>query len=96
MQHFSFDAVLGDVASARFLGPDHPRSASGGHVITLDGSPGGIELRNESDDTTDDNEWSAVTDISVAAVLSVVPELCAAPPGVVMPDPSPHYRLESE
>lgn len=78
------------------LGPDHPQSPSGGHVITIDGSPGGIEMRNELDEAADDNDWSAVTDISVAAMLSVVPELCAAPPGVVMPDLSPHYLLESE
>ncbi len=77
------------------LGPDHPRSLSGGHVISLDGVPGRIEMRNEMDDDAYSADWSAVTDISVRAMLSVVPELCAAPPGVVMPDLSPRYRLEN-
>ncbi|MET7768412.1 hypothetical protein [Nocardia sp. NPDC005366] len=77
------------------LGPDHPRSLSGGHVITLDGSPGRIEMRNEMDDEAYSADWSAVTDISVRAMLSAVPQLCAAPPGVVMPDLKPRYRLEN-
>ncbi|WP_328395691.1 hypothetical protein [Nocardia sp. NBC_00416] len=38
---------------------------------------------------------SAVADVSVGARFGVVPELCAAPPGVVMPDLRPHYLLES-
>ncbi|MEU4432996.1 hypothetical protein [Nocardia rhamnosiphila] len=77
------------------LGQDHPSSAAGGHVITLDGNPGVVEMRNEMDDEAYSGDWSAVTDISVAAMLGVVPELCAAPPGVVMPDLRPHYLLES-
>lgn len=77
------------------LGPDHPRSTAGGHVITLDGSPGTIEMRNELDDENFDGEWSAVTDISVNAMLAVVPDLCAAAPGVVTPDLAPRYRLET-
>jgi hypothetical protein len=77
------------------LGPDHPSSLAGGHVITLVGSPGDIEMRNELDDEAYSGDWSAVTDISVAAMLGVVPELCAAPPGVVMPDLRPHYLVES-
>lgn len=40
-------------------------------------------------------DWSAVTDSSVAAMLGVITELCAAPPGVVMPDLRSHYLLES-
>lgn len=77
------------------LGPDHPSSPAGGHMIILAGSPGTIEMRNESDAEGYSADWSAVTDISVAAMLGVVPELCAAPPGVVMPDLRPHYLLES-
>lgn len=78
------------------LGPDHPSSLAGGHVITLDGYPAGIEMRNEMDDETSGGDWSAVTDISVAAMLAAVAPLCAAPPGVLTPDLRPHYRLESE
>lgn len=77
------------------LGPDHPRSLSGGHVITLDGSPCRVEMRNEMDDEAYSADWSAVTDISVRAMLAAVPELCAAPPGVAMPDLTPRYRLEN-
>ncbi|WP_063058037.1 hypothetical protein [Nocardia sienata] len=77
------------------LGQDHPCSPAGGHVITLDGNPGAIEMRNEMDDEAYSGDWSAVTDISVAAMLGVVPELRAAPPGVVAPDLRPHYLLES-
>ncbi|MGA4787284.1 hypothetical protein [Nocardia sp. AB354] len=77
------------------LGPDHPRSRSGGHVITLDGTPSRIEMRNEMDDEAHSADWSAVTDISVRAMLSTIPELCSAPPGVVMPDLDPRYRLET-
>lgn len=77
------------------LGPDHPRSRSGGHVITLDGTPARIEMRNEMDDEAYSADWSAVTDISVRAMLSAVPELCSAPPGVVMSDLDPRYRLET-
>ncbi|MGW6336243.1 hypothetical protein [Nocardia rhamnosiphila] len=76
-------------------GQDHPSSAAGGQVIALDGNPGVVETRNEMDDEAYSGDWSAVTDISVAAMLGVVPELCAAPPGVVMPDLRPHYLLES-
>ncbi|WP_405181139.1 hypothetical protein OG225_08205 [Nocardia sp. NBC_01377] len=77
------------------LGPDHPRSLSGGHVITLDGTPCGVEMRNEMDDEAYSADWSAVTDISVRAMLAALPELCAAPPGVAMPDLTPRYRLEN-
>ncbi|HLS75457.1 MAG TPA: hypothetical protein VK083_01550 [Nocardia sp.] len=77
------------------LGPDHPRSRAGGHVITLDGSPGAVEMRNELDDENYQGEWSAVTDISVNAMLAVVPDLVAAAPGVVTPDLAPRYRLET-
>ncbi|MGW5318357.1 hypothetical protein [Nocardia thailandica] len=77
------------------LGPDHPRSLAGGHVITLDGSPGSVELRNEIDDESASPEWSAVTDISVNAMLGVIPEVCAAAPGVLAPDPSPRYHVET-
>lgn len=77
------------------LGPDHPRSLAGGHVITLDGSPARVELRNEMDDESYSGDWSAVTDISVKAMLDVIPALCAAPPGVATPDLSPRYRLEN-
>ncbi|MEV0542923.1 hypothetical protein [Nocardia salmonicida] len=77
------------------LGPDHPRSLAGGHVITLDGSPARIEMRNELDDESYEGDWSAVTDISVKAMLDVIPELCAAPAGVATPDLSPRYRLET-
>ena len=77
------------------LGSDHPNRPAGGHVITLEGSPGAIEMRNEMDPDAYSADWSAVTDISVAAMLGVVPELCAAPTGVIMPDLRPHYLLES-
>ncbi|MFF3572058.1 hypothetical protein [Nocardia jiangxiensis] len=77
------------------LGPDHPRSLAGGHVITLDGSRARIEMRNELDDETNSGDWSAVTDISVKAMLDVIPELCLAPPGVATPDLSPRFRLET-
>lgn len=52
-----------------------------------------LEMRNEIGNEAYSGDWSAVT--SVAAMLGVVPELCAAPPGVVMPDLRPHYLLES-
>ncbi|MGX1804568.1 hypothetical protein ACWIGI_02530 [Nocardia sp. NPDC055321] len=77
------------------LGPDHPASLSGGHVITLDGDPARIEMRNELDADSYDGDWSAVTDISVKAMLDVIPDLCAAPPGIVMPDLSPRLRVET-
>ncbi|MFI9534017.1 hypothetical protein ACIG56_12310 [Nocardia fusca] len=77
------------------FGQDHPSSPADGHVITLDGNPGVLELRNEMDDEAYSGDWSAVTEISVAVMLGVVPELCAAPPGVVNPDLLPHYLLES-
>lgn len=85
----------GSLAGNAHLGPDRPSRAAGGHAITLDGNPGVIEMRNEMDDEAYSGDWSAVTDISVAAMLGVVPELYAAPPGVVMPDLRPHYLLES-
>ncbi|MEU0538606.1 hypothetical protein ABZ319_01960 [Nocardia sp. NPDC005978] len=77
------------------LGSDHPVSSSGGHVITLDGDPAGIEMRNELDEDSYDGDWSAVTDISVKAMLDVIPALCAAPPGVATPDLSPRFRVET-
>ncbi|WP_405136329.1 hypothetical protein [Nocardia sp. NBC_01388] len=77
------------------LGPDHPRSTAGGHVITLDGSPSRIEMRNELDDESYDGDWSAVTDISVKAILDVIPALCAAPPGVATPDLGTRFTLET-
>lgn len=76
------------------LGPDHPCSLAGGHLITLEGKPGRIEFRSEPDDDSFAADWSAVTDISVTAILNSIPEVCAAPPGVLMPDLSPRYRLE--
>ncbi|MFD1810765.1 hypothetical protein [Rhodococcus gannanensis] len=76
------------------LGPDHPRSLAGGHIIALDGDPARVELRNEMDDESFSADWTAVTDISVKAMLDVVPALCAAPPGVATPDLSPRHRLE--
>lgn len=76
------------------LGPDHPHSLAGGHVITLDGSPMRVEMRNEMDDEAYSADWSAVTDISVRAMLSAIPELCAAPPGVATPELAPRYRQE--
>ncbi|MQY27493.1 hypothetical protein [Nocardia aurantia] len=105
--HMTYRGYLGDrlfmtnaecwhvgAGNAHF-GSDHPRSASGGHVITLAGSPARIELRNELDDETSSGDWAAVTDISVKAMLDVVPELCAAPPGVATPDLSPRFRPEA-
>ncbi|WP_416566931.1 hypothetical protein [Nocardia testacea] len=82
-------------AGNTFPGPDPPSGPAGGQVITPAGNPGVIEMRNEMDDEAYSGDWSAVTEISVAAMLGVVPELCAAPPGVVMPDLRPHYLLES-
>lgn len=76
------------------MGPDHPHSLAGGHIITLDGKPGRIEMRSEPDDESFAADWSAVTDISVNAILNSVPAVCAAPTGVVTPDLSPRYRLE--
>ena len=76
------------------LGPDHPQSLAGGHVITLEGKPGRIEMRSEPEDDTFVADWSAVTDISVKAILDSIPAVCAAPAGVVTPDLSPRYRLE--
>ncbi|MQY20840.1 hypothetical protein [Nocardia macrotermitis] len=105
--HMSYRGYIGDRlfmtnaecwhvgAGNAHLGPDHPRSLAGGHVITLDGSPARIELRNELDDESSEGDWSAVTDISVKAMLDVIPELCAAPPGVATPDLSPRFRLET-
>lgn len=76
------------------LGPDHPDSLAGGHLITLEGKPGRIEFRSVPDDDSFKADWSAVTDISVKAILDSIPAVCAAPPGVLMPDLSPRYRLE--
>ncbi|MCG8316419.1 MAG: hypothetical protein MI976_24675 [Pseudomonadales bacterium] len=76
------------------LGPDHPQSLAGGHVITLEGKPGRIEMRSEPEDDTFVADWSAVTDISVKSILDSIPAVCAAPAGVVTPDLSPRYRLE--
>ncbi len=76
------------------LGPDHPDSLAGGHLITLEGKPGRIEFRSVPDDDSFKADWSAVTDISVKAILDSIPAVCAAPPGLLMPDLSPRYRLE--
>ncbi|MFI5718493.1 hypothetical protein [Nocardia sp. NPDC051750] len=53
-------------------------------------------MRDEMNDEAASAGGSAVTDIPVAAMLSVVPQWCTAPTGVLMPDPSPHNLLESE
>lgn len=76
------------------LGPDHPNSLAGGHLITLYGKPGRVEMRSEPDDEAFNADWSAVTDISVNAMLAAAPALIAAAPGVVIPDLAPRYRLE--
>lgn len=76
------------------LGPDHPDSLAGGHLITLEGKPGRIEFRSVPDDDSFKADWSAVTDISVKAILDSIPAVCAAEPGVLMPDVTPRYRLE--
>lgn len=76
------------------LGPDHPNSLSGGHLISVDGLPGRLEFRSEPEDGSFKADWSAVTDISVNAILDSIPAVCAAPPGVVLPDLTPRYRLE--
>lgn len=75
------------------LGPDHPNSLAGGHRFTVDG-PTRIEVDSAADDLGSGVEWSAVTDISVNAILGVIPAVCAAPPGVLRPNLSPRYRLE--
>lgn len=77
------------------LGPDHPDSLVGGHVVRLDGLPANIEMRVVPEDDAYGGDWSAVTDISVKAMLDIVAAVCAAPPGVVIPDLSPRYQLES-
>ncbi|MET8795044.1 hypothetical protein ABZV91_01060 [Nocardia sp. NPDC004568] len=77
------------------LGQDNPSSPADARVIGLDGTPGVAGTRNEMDGEGYSRDWFAVTDISVAAMLGVVAELCAPPPGVVMPDLRPHYLLES-
>jgi hypothetical protein len=77
------------------LGPDHPNSLAGGHLITLVGKPGRVEMRSEPDDEAFNADWSAVTDISVNAMLAAAPGLIAASPGVVIPDLAPRYRLEA-
>lgn len=76
------------------LGPDHPNSLAGGHLITLEGKPGRVEMRNEPEDDSFKSDWSAVTDISVKAILDSIPAVCSAPAGVVTPDLQPRYRLE--
>lgn len=76
------------------LGPDHPNSLAGGHLIRIDGKPGRIEMSSVPDDNAFKADWSAVTDISVNAILSSIPAVCAAPPGVLTPDLAPRYRLE--
>ncbi|HVL00970.1 MAG TPA: hypothetical protein VM553_14205 [Dongiaceae bacterium] len=76
------------------LGPDHPHSLAGGHLVTIEGKPGRIEMRSEPEDDSFKADWSAVTDISVKAILDSIPAVCAAPPGVLTPDLSPRYRLE--
>lgn len=76
------------------LGPDHPNSLAGGHLITLDGTPGRVEMRSEPDDEAFNADWSAVTDISVNAMLAAAPALIAAAPGVAIPDLAPRYLLE--
>ncbi|HET8707077.1 MAG TPA: hypothetical protein VFM46_12315 [Pseudomonadales bacterium] len=76
------------------LGPDHPESLAGGHLITLEGKPGRIEMRSVPDDDAFKADWSAVTDISVKAILDSIPAVCAAPPGVVTPDLTPRFKLE--
>lgn len=76
------------------LGPDHPNSLAGGHLIRIDGKPGHIEMSSVPDDNAFKADWSAVTDISVNAILDSIPAVCAAPPGVLMPDLTPRYRLE--
>lgn len=76
------------------LGPDHPDSLAGGHLITLEGKPGTITLRSEPEDDSFEADWSAVTDISVKAILDSIPAVCAARPGVVTPDLAPRYTLE--
>lgn len=76
------------------LGPDHPSSLAGGHLVTIDGKPGRIEMRNEPEDDAFKADWSAVTDISVNAILNAIPAVCAAPAGVVTPDLTPRFTLE--
>ena len=76
------------------LGPDHPNSLAGGHIITLDGSPGRIEFRSVPDDDAFKADWSAVTDISVNAILNAIPAVCAAAPGVLTTDLAARYTLE--
>lgn len=76
------------------LGPDHPNSLAGGHRVTIEGSPGRIEMTSVPDDDSFRPDWSAVTDISVKAILDSIPAVCAAPPGVLSPDLTPRYRLE--
>lgn len=75
-------------------GPDHPHSLAGGHLISIEGKSGRLEMRSEPDDEAFKADWSAVTDISVNAILQSIPAVVAAPPGVVTPDLSPRYRLE--
>ncbi|MEU1981251.1 hypothetical protein [Nocardia sp. NPDC019395] len=65
-------------------------------MISIYVDPGGIEMRDEMNDEAYSADRTAVTDTSVAAMLGVVAPLCTAPPGVLMPDPTPHYLLESE
>jgi hypothetical protein len=76
------------------LGPDHPNSLAGGHRVTIEGKPGRLDMCSEPDDAAFKADWSAVTDISVSAILNAIPAVCNAPPGVLTPDLSPRYRLE--
>jgi len=75
------------------LGPDHPDSLAGGHVVSIKGKPFGVEMRSSPDDDAFAADWSAVTDISVKAILNSIPGVVAAPPGVLTPDLTPRYRL---
>lgn len=74
------------------LGPDHPNSLAGGHLISIRTADGGVEMRSEPDDATFAADWSAVTDISVKAMLDAAAAVCAAPAGAVMPDLRPALR----
>lgn len=76
------------------LGPDHPDSLAGGHIITIEGKPGRIEMRSVPDDDSFKADWSAVTDISVNAILKSIPGVVEAPAGVLTPDLTPRYALE--
>lgn len=76
------------------LGPDHPNSLAGGHIITVEGKPGKITFRSEPEDDSFEGDWSAVTDISVNAILRAIPSVCAAPAGILQPDHTQRYSVE--